>query len=139
MFVERSPKSRANAAALRLAVLVLAALVTPRLGQAQGSNPLYGPEAEFHMARLIHTAGGDYRGGYGRPWWAIDYPAAEYHFNRGLRRLTRLEVADDSIFLQTSTTESSTTPGCSLNRSVAGNCRSRKPIGSERICCAAVF
>ena len=101
MFVERSPKSRATAAALRLAVLVLAALVTPRLGQTQGSNPLYGPEAEFHMARLIHGAGGGYRGGYGRPWWAIDYPAAEYHFTRGLRRLTRLDVADDSIFLQT--------------------------------------
>ena len=100
MIVERSPQLRANAAGLRLAVLVLAALVTPRLGQTQGSNPLNGPEAEFHMARLIHGAGGGYRGGYGRPWWAIDYPAAEYHLIRGLRRLTRLDVADDSIFLQ---------------------------------------
>jgi hypothetical protein len=99
---ERSPKVFGSAAALRLALAVLAALVTPQLGQTQGSNPVNGPEAEFHMARLIHGPVGGYRGGYGRrPWWAIDYPAAEYHLTRGLRRLTRLDVADDSIHLQT--------------------------------------
>ncbi len=76
MFVKRSPEIRASAARLPLAILLLAALVTPRLVQTQGSNPVNGPEAEFHMARLIHGAGGGYRGGYGRPWWAIDYPAA---------------------------------------------------------------
>ncbi len=99
---ECSPKVFGSAAALRLALAVLAALVTPQLGQTQGSNPVNGPEAEFHMARLIHGPVGGYRGGYGRrPWWAIDYPAAEYHLTRGLRRLTRLDVADDSIHLQT--------------------------------------
>ncbi len=99
---ECSPKVFGSAAALRLALVVLAAVVTPQLGQTQGSNPVNGPEAEFHMARLIHGPVGGYRGGYGRrPWWAIDYPAAEYHLTRGLRRLTRLDVADDSIHLQT--------------------------------------
>jgi hypothetical protein len=33
-------------------------------------------------------------------WWCIDYPEAEIHFTRGLRRLTRLEVANDSIHLR---------------------------------------
>jgi Domain of unknown function (DUF4159) len=55
------------------------------------------PEAEFHMGRLIYasSASDGFRRG-GRPWWAIDYPEAEYHFMSGLRRLTRLDVADDS-------------------------------------------
>lgn len=65
------------------------------------------PESEFHMARLVYS---DYSGGRvggsrfygrgGRPgWWAIDYPEAEYHFTRGLRRLSRIEVAGDSRHL----------------------------------------
>ena len=52
------------------------------------------PEAEFHMARMVYSSGNADR--MWRPWWAIDYPDAEYHFTRGLRRLTTLEVADDS-------------------------------------------
>ncbi len=103
MSFERSPKVFGSAAALRLALAVLAALVTPQLGRTQGSNPVNGPEAEFHMARLIHgQIEACDRSRYGRrAWWCIDYPAAEYHLTRGLRRLTRLDVADDSIHLQT--------------------------------------
>jgi hypothetical protein len=52
------------------------------------------PEAEFHMARMIYTSGGGF--GAFRPWWAIDYPEAEYHFRQGVRRLTRIAMADDS-------------------------------------------
>ena len=101
MLFERAPKIYGNAAALRLALAGLAALFIPQLGQTQGSNPLNGPEAEFHMARLIHGPIGACDQGRRRgAWWCIDYPAAEYHLTRGLRRLTRLEVADDSIFLQ---------------------------------------
>jgi hypothetical protein len=56
------------------------------------------PEAEFHMARMVYAGG---TAGFGwRPWWAIDYPSAEYHFTRGLRRLTSIEVADDSRHLE---------------------------------------
>lgn len=56
------------------------------------------PEAEFHMARMVYSSGN--AGRTWRPWWAIDYPDAEYHFTRGLRRLTTLDVADDSRHLQ---------------------------------------
>lgn len=52
------------------------------------------PEAEFHMARMIYSSGGGFRAF--RPWWAIDYPEAEYHFRQGVRRLTRIDMADDS-------------------------------------------
>jgi hypothetical protein len=52
------------------------------------------PQAEFHMARMIYSSGGGF--GAFRPWWAIDYPEAEYHFRQGVRRLTRIDMADDS-------------------------------------------
>jgi hypothetical protein len=56
------------------------------------------PEAEFHMARLVYTSNQGERAW--RPWWAIDYPEAEYHLTRGLSRLTTLDVADDSRHLR---------------------------------------
>ncbi len=56
------------------------------------------PEAEFHMARLVYASGQGQR--TWRPWWAIDYPEAEFHLTRGLSRLTVLDVADDSRHLR---------------------------------------
>jgi hypothetical protein len=50
------------------------------------------------MARMVYSSGN--AGRTWRPWWAIDYPDAEYHFTRGLRRLTTLNVADDSQHLK---------------------------------------
>ena len=75
---------------------------------AQPRGQTSAPEAEFHMARLIYAdssggrvGGSRGRGGFYRPgWWAIDYPEAEYHFTRGLRRLSLVEVAEDSQHLQ---------------------------------------
>jgi len=58
------------------------------------------PQAEFHIARLIYRTIGDVRAW--RPWWAIDYPEAEYHLTRGLTRLTAIDVADDSVHLEIS-------------------------------------
>ena len=60
-----------------------------------------GPEAEFHLARMVYStfAGGGSRG-FGQPWWAIDYPYAEIHFLPALRRLTNLSVADDSRHIE---------------------------------------
>lgn len=55
------------------------------------------PAAEFHMARLVYTS--QYGQRAWRPWWAIDYPEAEFHLTRGLKRLTTLSVADDSRHL----------------------------------------
>src|SRR5262245_46783223 len=59
------------------------------------------PDAEFHMARVIYkTFGGGGSHGIIQPWWAIDYPYAEHHFLAALRRLTNMEVADDSRQLE---------------------------------------
>ena len=60
------------------------------------------PEAEFHMARLIYTPSSNSNRGYWREMWAIDYPAAEYHFTQGVRRLTHVNTAQDSIHLRLS-------------------------------------
>ena len=60
-----------------------------------------GPEAEFHMARMIYrTRGGGGSFGYRQPWWAIDYPMAEVHFLPALGRLTGISVAQDSRHLE---------------------------------------
>src|SRR5207247_7802380 len=61
-------------------------------------NPGDSPEGEFHMARVIYpTVGGGGSHGCYQPWWAIDYPLAEGHFLKALRRMATMSVADDSI------------------------------------------
>src|SRR4051812_5097361 len=55
------------------------------------------PEAEFHFARMMYaTYGGGGSHGYFQPWWAIDYPLAEAHFLPALRRMSNMDVAEDS-------------------------------------------
>lgn len=51
------------------------------------------PKYEFEFARLL------YRGGYEWPRWQADYPHAEFHFSNGLRRLTRIQVSNDSTVI----------------------------------------
>jgi hypothetical protein len=87
--------------AVVLALVLALAFGVLHLAQGQTGAAASGiapPEAEFHMARMIYSSGGGVRGfgGFGRPWWAIDYPEAEYHFRNGVRRLTRIDMADDS-------------------------------------------
>lgn len=48
---------------------------------------------EFVFARLR------YRGGFEWPRWQADWPEAEYHFNKGLDRLTRIDVADEGVVM----------------------------------------
>lgn len=55
------------------------------------------PDAEFHFARLIYQDlqrrggfGGGFRRG-GRGWWMQDWPRAETHLRRALKRLTRID------------------------------------------------
>ncbi len=67
------------------------------IGEA-AAEPGKSPEAELHIARLVYLSHTGQRAW--RPWWAIDYPEAEYHLTRGLARLTNIDVADDSIHLQ---------------------------------------
>ncbi len=60
-----------------------------------------GPEAEFHMARMIYqtSACGGSRGTC-NPMWAVDYPEAEANFLPALRRMTTLSVSADSRHLE---------------------------------------
>jgi len=78
-----------------LATICLLAVLA--LARGARGEPSLSPDAEFHMARLVYAGG--YAGFGWRPWWAIDYPDAEFHFTRGLRRLTNVEVAGDSRHL----------------------------------------
>jgi hypothetical protein len=59
------------------------------------------PEAEFHMARMIYRTNARAGSrGIAQPMWAVDYPQAEEHFFAALRRLTNIQVADDSRHLE---------------------------------------
>ncbi len=80
-------------------LLVEAGLVPPDPAWGQGWEVTH-PEAEFHMARLMPSGSQAFRG-RGRQWYAIDWPEAEDHLSQGLRRLTRLDVADDSVHVRT--------------------------------------
>ena len=80
---------------LLIATLFLASAAPAELsGDARSDEP----EAEFHMARLVYASNQGQR--MWRPWWAIDYPEAEFNLTRGLSRLTSLDVADDSKHLR---------------------------------------
>ncbi|MDC0598610.1 DUF4159 domain-containing protein [Gammaproteobacteria bacterium] len=93
-----------------IATVILAVsplVINPTLAQqAADDAPVLdkSPEAEFHMARMIYSDGNGPgrrgRFGFRRGWWAIDYPSAEFHFTRGVRRLSRIDVAEDSQHLQ---------------------------------------
>jgi hypothetical protein len=62
-------------------------------------------QAEFHFVRMIYVDFGGARG-FGRGWWQQDWPEAEDHFTRNLRRMTRvnagesvtLDLTDDKLF-----------------------------------------
>ncbi len=84
---------------IRIALTGCLVLVTGLLA----AEPRGGPEAEFHMLRLKYVSNQGEMAW--RPWWAIDYPEAEYHLTRGLARLTTLDVAGDSRHLRLSDDE----------------------------------
>ena len=76
-------------------------IIDPVLAQLKINSPE--PEAELHIARMIYNNSDNSRGRFGgfrRPWWAIDWPDAEYHFTGGVRRLTTINIADDSQHLR---------------------------------------
>ena len=87
-----------GAAAVAVGTLMVAASA-----EETGSTPAPAhPTAEFSFVRLVYTdaAGGfgfgrGFRGGH---WW-VDYPNSEIHFRRGVRRLTRVQVADNDVML----------------------------------------
>ena len=52
--------------------------------------------AEFRFIRLAYSANGLHRMGQS---WRTDWPEAEHHFLKGLRRLTRIDAADQGEYL----------------------------------------
>ena len=55
---------------------------------------------EFQFVRLAYSSNSFGRGGYGRrQMWQTDWPDAEYHFSRGVDRLTRVSVAEQGRIL----------------------------------------
>ena len=78
--------------AYRVGLLAVCAWASP------GAIAQSSPQAEFHPGRLIYAS--NQGESAWRPWWAIDYPEAEYHLTRGLTRLTTLDVAEDSRHLR---------------------------------------
>lgn len=84
------------------AAIVMACLFAS-LGLAQDaarSVPDPAP-AEFVLARMKWASyGGGGSHGYYQPFWAIDYPLAEEHFLRALRRLSRINASADEAQLE---------------------------------------
>lgn len=59
-------------------------------------------DGEFQFVRLAYSSNNYGRGGGGwgrRQRWQTDWPDAEYHFSRGVDRLTRVAVADQGRIL----------------------------------------
>ena len=81
------------AAALALCLLVSSvfAQLSFRRSAPDPDQPRAGEHKEWTFARLA------YDGGYGRSGWDIDYPRAEYHLSRAVRRLTRIDVQLDGV------------------------------------------
>lgn len=77
-------------------VLTLLQLVAPVATAGSNSDTSFPPENELHIARLIYQHHENSNWGPGRPWWAIDWPDAEFHFTNGIKRLTNIDVAPDS-------------------------------------------
>ena len=53
--------------------------------------------AEFFFTRLAYSDGGGRR--WGRGSWTTDWPDAEYHFMKGIKRLTLLDAADGGRYV----------------------------------------
>jgi hypothetical protein len=100
------PRSRAQPGISRrafagtlIAVLLVSIASSEDLERSGGYGADW-PDAEFHMARMIYdTRGCGGSRGNCNPWWAVDYPEAEWNFLPALRRMTMLSVADDSRHL----------------------------------------
>ena len=79
-------------------IVATIALIGAALSAASSSSPHAGPQAaEFHFVRLIYTDNGLRFGGQER--WLTDWPDAEMHLLGGVRRLTRINVAEQGHYL----------------------------------------
>jgi hypothetical protein len=76
--------------------LLAAGFLSSVAGQSAESAARRGPEAEFHFVRLAYSANGRHRMGQS---WRTDWPEAEHHFLRGVKRLTRIDAAQEGRYL----------------------------------------
>jgi hypothetical protein len=89
-------KLRSASRLLTPAVLAVMALT------ARGDNAALlamWPQQEFEFVRMIYDDGGGgsrSRGGA----WTVDWPEAEFFFNKGVSRLTRLEMGAEGVILE---------------------------------------
>lgn len=79
-----------------LLLLLLNACLTTGSRAADNQDTLRPPTNELEMARLIFDNNLMSNWGPGRPWWAIDWPEAEWHFSNGVLRYTTVDIATDS-------------------------------------------
>jgi len=93
------------------AAAAVAGVVVAVAAVGQPARPAASPAgAEFCFLRVeyadLFRGGRGFGRGFGRGWWMQDWPRAEEHFTRGVRRLTRLDLGeprslpltDDRIF-----------------------------------------
>jgi hypothetical protein len=76
------------------ALATLSADTRPQPFAASGTEEA----AEFRFVRLIYTDN-SLRFGGGRERWLTDWPQAEQHLMRGVRRLTRIDAAEEGQYL----------------------------------------
>jgi hypothetical protein len=91
---------------IAIAVSVVTASVWAQAIVSDGPDRVSGvseADGEFRFVRLAYSSnrygrGGNGGGYYGRRQrWQTDWPDAEYHFSRGIDRLTRVAVAEPKI------------------------------------------
>ncbi len=87
------PRALAGAAALALVAL----LGSTGWSQSPGVRVLAPPTGEFRFARLAYSEDG--LGFRRRQRWLTDWPEAEQHLLPGVRRLTRIQVAEEGSIL----------------------------------------
>ena len=80
---------------LRSIAVVIA--LTAVLRSDGSTNPADGNEAEFYFVRLSYSENGLRYAG--RQGWLTDWPEAEQHLLKGIRRLTRIDTSPEGRYL----------------------------------------
>jgi hypothetical protein len=102
MLFMRHIRPRFAAVTMFLLFLGGAVLAQYRLRESEDMPPALASNAEFYFVRVEYSDffgsgrrfGRGYGGGFGRGWWMQDMPAAERHFQSGVRRLTRIDIGE---------------------------------------------
>jgi hypothetical protein len=92
--MELAKHRRYRSLALTAAAGLVASLLAGNAVSQEATDPGYGTDAEFHLARLGYPTYryANSRGLRGNPMWRVDWPDAEWNFLPALSRLTNLSV-----------------------------------------------